>query len=176
MIIAETGRQALKDAGIEPDRMVLEWASAAEAPRFVKLITGYVSDIKSLGPLGTAPGEESKDGIRRHLSASVRAASGRKVRTALGKLAKDMRKSGDYSMQLISERVAKKVFPVFRQERLAQEIGACLAEQGASDKEDLCRDTRGTTKELDKIIETLSQKGLVHQEGTDRYKIGDWEL
>jgi len=61
MIIAETCRQALEDAGVNPDRMALEWASAAEAPRFVELITRYVSDIKSMGPLGSAEGENEEE-------------------------------------------------------------------------------------------------------------------
>lgn len=173
MIIAETCRQALKDSGVNPDRMVLEWASAAEAPRFVELITRYVSDIKSMGPLGTAEGENEQDAIRMHLRAGVKAASARKVRTALGKLAKDMHKSYDYSLQVISEGVAKKVLPAFRKERLTQEIQLCLAEQGPFKSVGLCEKTGGTDEEIEKILETLSKKGLVKEKGSKWHRISN---
>jgi hypothetical protein len=173
MIIAETCRQVLKDAGVNPDRMALEWASAAEAPRFVELITGYVSGIKSMGPLGTAEGESEEGIIRMHLKAGVKAASARKVRTALGKLAKDMNKSDDYNPQIISEGVAKKVLPTFRKERLTQEIQLCLAELGPCKSADLCEKTGGSKDEIDKILETLSKKELVKKKGPNQYEIGN---
>jgi hypothetical protein len=173
MIIAETCRQALKDSGVNPDRMVLEWASAAEAPRFVELITRYISDIKSMGPLGTAEGENGQDVIRMHLRAGVKAASARKVRTALGKLAKDMHKSDDYSPQVISAGVAKKVLPAFRKERLTQEIQLYLAEQGPCKNADLCEKTGGTNEEIEKILYTLSKKELVKKKGSKWYEIGN---
>jgi len=166
MIIAETCRQVLKDAGVNPDRMALEWTSAAEAPRFVELITGYVSDIKSMGPLGTAEGESEEDVIRMHLKAGIKAASARKVRTALGKLAKDMHKSDDYSSKAISAGVANKVFPAFRKERLTQEIRLCLAEQGPCKNADLCKKTGGTDEEIVKILDTLSKKELIKKKGS----------
>ena len=166
MIIAETCRQALEDAGVNPDRMALEWASAAEAPRFVELITRYVSDIKSMGPLGSAEGENEEDVIRMHLRAGIKAVSALKVRTALGKLAKDIHKSNNYSTQVISEGVAKKVYPAFRKERLAQEIQLCLAEQGPCESAVLCEKTGGTKEEIKKILETLSGKRLVREKGS----------
>jgi len=169
MVIAETCRQVLKDSGVNPDRMALEWASAAEAPRFVELITGYVSGIKSLGPLGTAEGESKKDVISMHLKAGIKAASARKVRTSLGKLAKDLNKSNDYSPQVISEGVANKVLPAFRKERLTQEIQLCLAEQRPCKNADLCEKTGGSGEEIVKILDTLSKKGLVKKKGSSWY-------
>lgn len=172
MIIAEICRQVLKDVGVNPERMVLEWASAAEAPRFVELITAYVSAIKSTGPLGSAEGEDKESVIRMHLKAGVKAASARKVRTALGKLAKDIKKSGDYNPQIISDGVTKKVFPAFREERLTQEIQICLAETGPCKSADLSEKTGGGVKEIGKILETLFRKELVKKHGSNWYGIG----
>ncbi len=131
MIIAETCRQALKDMGINPDRLALEWVSAAEAPRFTELITGFVSKIKSLGPLGSGDDEAGKDIVQGYLMDGVKAASARKVRIALGKLAKDMHKSGNYDTQIISTRVAKEVLPAFQQERVSQQKKAREAREEA---------------------------------------------
>ena len=49
-------RKVLEEVGIRTERYDLEWASAAEAPRFVQLITDFTQRIKELGPLGAAEG------------------------------------------------------------------------------------------------------------------------
>jgi hypothetical protein len=165
MIIEETCRQALKEVGVDPDRITLQWASAAEAPRFVELITKYISNIKSIGPLGTANGEKKQEDIHMHLRAGVKAVSALKVRTALGKLAKDIKKINDYSPNIISEGVAKKVLPLIHKERLVQEIQLCLAEQGPCKSDELYKKTGSNCEEIEKILETLSQKGLVKEKG-----------
>jgi len=41
----------LRQFGIEPERLRLEWISAAEAQRFAQLITDFTNQIKKLGPI-----------------------------------------------------------------------------------------------------------------------------
>jgi F420-non-reducing hydrogenase iron-sulfur subunit len=36
--------------GIEPERLKLEWVSAAEGQRFAQVVTDFISEIKRLGP------------------------------------------------------------------------------------------------------------------------------
>lgn len=43
-------RSLLEEAGFEPERVHLQWASAAEGDVFAKGITGMVERIKKLGP------------------------------------------------------------------------------------------------------------------------------
>ena len=42
-------KKVLKDVGIREERYSLQWASAAEAPRFVQLITKFTNQIKEIG-------------------------------------------------------------------------------------------------------------------------------
>jgi len=44
-------RNLLSYAGINPDRLRLEWVSSAEAPRFVQVTTEFVEQVRELGPL-----------------------------------------------------------------------------------------------------------------------------
>jgi F420-non-reducing hydrogenase iron-sulfur subunit len=44
-------RNLLCYAGINPDRLRLEWVSAAEGPRFVQVTEQFVETIRQLGPL-----------------------------------------------------------------------------------------------------------------------------
>jgi F420-non-reducing hydrogenase iron-sulfur subunit len=43
-------REVLKDFGIEPERLRLEWISASEGDKFAAVVRDMVDDIKKLGP------------------------------------------------------------------------------------------------------------------------------
>jgi F420-non-reducing hydrogenase iron-sulfur subunit len=38
-------------AGINPDRLRLDWVSSAEAPRFVQVTKEFVGTVRELGPI-----------------------------------------------------------------------------------------------------------------------------
>ncbi len=40
----------LEDAGIDPDRVAIEWVSGAEGPRFAEKVTEFTDRIRSIGP------------------------------------------------------------------------------------------------------------------------------
>jgi hypothetical protein len=85
--------KVLTEVGIRPERFNLQWASAAEAPRFVKLITDYTQEIKALGPLGQAEGltpDEAKARVQKALDL----VSDRKLRVGFGNVTKTMRQEG----------------------------------------------------------------------------------
>ena len=42
----------LEDAGINPERVTIEWVSGAEGPRFAEKVTEFTNKIKALGPNG----------------------------------------------------------------------------------------------------------------------------
>ena len=43
-------RRVLKDFGIEPQRLRLEWISASEGDKFAAVVRNMVEDLKKLGP------------------------------------------------------------------------------------------------------------------------------
>ena len=43
-------RRVLKDFGIEPERLRLEWISASEGDKFAVVVRSMVEDLKKLGP------------------------------------------------------------------------------------------------------------------------------
>ncbi len=46
-------RSVLRDFGIEPERLRLEWVSASEGDRFAAVVRDMVEKIKTLGPAST---------------------------------------------------------------------------------------------------------------------------
>jgi len=162
--VAETCRQFLADCGVNPDRLALEWASAAEAPRFVELITGYVARIRQTGPLGSADGEVDAKTMRRRLKAAVKAAGARKPRTALGNLAKRLAKENDYSQKAIEKGVSAKILPALRSERIAAEVAMLLDEESMTASE-LAKACGAEESELEKLLATMVKRGKVREEG-----------
>ena len=43
-------KRLLSQLGIEPERLRLEWVSAAEGQRFAQVVTDFIEEIKRLGP------------------------------------------------------------------------------------------------------------------------------
>jgi len=70
--------------GINPQRLSLKWVSAAEAPRYVEIVTGFTETIRSLGPLGTSEGRDREE-IAFTLQAAKNLSQQEKFRWILGK-------------------------------------------------------------------------------------------
>ena len=94
--------RVLDEIGIRKERYDLEWASAAEAPRFVQLITEFTERMKELGPLGEAEGlsqEELKDRLQKGLDF----VSSQKSRISFGNASKAVRKDKIWTREHIDE-------------------------------------------------------------------------
>jgi F420-non-reducing hydrogenase iron-sulfur subunit len=85
----------LKSLGINTDRIAIDWASAAEGPLFVKLITEFTSKIKDIGTLGISEGLKREELMLKIKAASM-AVEGMKVRMAFAKQAKQIKKDKAY--------------------------------------------------------------------------------
>jgi F420-non-reducing hydrogenase iron-sulfur subunit len=83
----------IKDLKINPNRLSLEWVSAAEGPRFVSLITRFTHRIKELGPLGSSESLDPEH-LRVRLKAAKMALEGKRLRMIIARQAK-YRKQGD---------------------------------------------------------------------------------
>jgi F420-non-reducing hydrogenase iron-sulfur subunit len=94
-------KMVLKEVGIRPERFDLQWASAAEAPRFVKLITDFTMKMKELGPMGQAEGLSPEE-VKVRIDKALNLVSDRKLRMALGNATKAIRKDGNFSAAHIS--------------------------------------------------------------------------
>jgi hypothetical protein len=89
-------KRVLDGIGIRPERYNLQWASAAEAPRFVKLITEFTGKIRELGPLGQAEGIKPEE-LQVRINKAIELVSGQKLRMSFGTTTKTLRKDNDYS-------------------------------------------------------------------------------
>jgi transposase-like protein len=108
MVMEHFSRKLLAEAGVHPDRFMLDWASAAQAPLYVELITTFTKRTKELGPLGTSDAKPLEE-IKERLLAAKSAASSVKLRTQFAKLTQDLRREKDYSKQIIETKMSEKL-------------------------------------------------------------------
>ena len=54
------GKKLLEYAGLNPDRLRLEWVSASQGMRFAEVVSEFTGQLKELGPLGTGEGMDEK--------------------------------------------------------------------------------------------------------------------
>lgn len=101
LVSAALVHEMLAKLKVAPERFLIEWASAAEGPNFVKIITAFTKRIADLGPLGHAEGKDPEV-LRQELAAAAEAARGRKLRLGLINASREMMKSRDFSRTAIA--------------------------------------------------------------------------
>ncbi len=109
-------RRVLEEIGIRKERYDLQWASAAEAPRFVQLITEFTDQMKELGPLGKAEGLSPEE-VKERLEKALEFVSAQRSRISYGNAAKAVRKDGiwtkDHIDEVINTKMAKTLEKAF---------------------------------------------------------------
>lgn len=108
IVTACATKKILIRAGINPERFVLDWASAAEATLYVELITNFTNQIKALGSLGQDEGMTLEE-VRVNLFVARAAVKSIRLRTQIAKLVQDMRKDNDYSTPAVEAKMSEKL-------------------------------------------------------------------
>lgn len=107
LVSAALVHEVLARLGVNNQRFLIDWASAAEGPNFVKIITAFTKQVAALGPLGAAENLAADD-LQRKLSQAAGEARDRKVRTGLINASREMMKSRDFSRDSIAALVREK--------------------------------------------------------------------
>ncbi len=107
LVSASLVHEMLDRLGIARERFLIDWASAAEGPNFVKIITAFTQRIRELGPLGQTEGKKQAE-LRQQLVQAAEAVRGRKIRTGLINASREMMKSRDFSRSAIAALVEEK--------------------------------------------------------------------
>lgn len=105
--------EALHEIGVRKERFLIDWASAAEGPHFVDIITGFTKKIRELGPIGHAENCEAPE-MREKISQAAQVAREKKLRMGLIAASREMMKGMDFSREIISRLVHEKTIKVFK--------------------------------------------------------------
>lgn len=107
LVSAALVHEVLSRLGVNNQRFLIDWASAAEGPNFVKIITAFTGQVAALGPLGAAE-KLAADDLRHKLSLAAAEARDRNLRTGLINASREMMKTRDFSRDAIAALVRDK--------------------------------------------------------------------
>ncbi len=152
-------KRIMNHLGINPDRLLLEWVSAAEAARFAQVVTTLTEKIKELGPLSN-DAKNSMDELTFKLQAAKKAVAGEKLRWVAAKQTEFMTDGNKYGEVFTSHEIGRYLDGVILEEITVQEILAHLKNDPLSVK-DLSQKLDVTTPDTMRHVMALMRKEMV---------------
>jgi len=152
-------KRILAHIEINPERLLLEWVSAAEGARFAEVVTTFTNQVRELGPLGT----DAKQGIddqRLKLNAAKHAVTSEKLRWVAAKQTEFMQDGNRYQEVFTSHEIGRLIDGVIMEEITLQQILLLLEQEYLSIK-DISKRLRLTPPEVFRQVQSLRKKELV---------------
>ena len=109
-------RKLLEMAGIESERLFLDWVSAGEGERFSQVVRGFIEKVRQRGPFPLSP--ETKE----RLLAVKASLEGEKIRWVVGKGPELQEKENVYGERLPRERLDEVIEATIRDEFIKNRI------------------------------------------------------
>ena len=136
----------LEDAGIDPQRLRLEWVSASEGEKFSKVVTEFTEKIRSLGP-----SQVRKDTVlKSKLAAADEASDTFRLRALVGKEL-GLEKTGNVYGNKLEQTELEKLIDAATKEEFERMLIL-----------ELSKDKPRSVKELGKIMEVPTDRVLRH--------------
>lgn len=153
VVMGETVKAIMRVIGIDEERFMIEWASAAEGNKLAEDLRNFFAKIKNLGPLGKKEGwsEEDKE---LYLSACIELTKNMQFRATYGNLCKELKKLGDFSEENIRKKLNEKLLPLIKSKLYEFEIKELLKD-GPKSVDFLIKKTKGKPEEIEKILGKL---------------------
>jgi F420-non-reducing hydrogenase iron-sulfur subunit len=152
-------RRLLRNVGIKPERLRLEWVSAAEGGRFADMVKDFTDQLKRLGssPLSREePDERALECIR----AAQRAAGTSRLRTLVGR-EKELTEEGN----VYEEKVSQEEFDRLMEESVEQEYLRgriyLLARAKSMSVEELTKQLRVESEIILRHVVVMRRRGLL---------------
>jgi len=152
-------RRILGDLKVTPERLSLEWVSAAEAPRFVEVITEFTQRISNLGPLGTSEGLDM-DHLKVKLRAAKMALEGRRLRMVFARQAKYKKHKGAYRELPADHKLQGELDKTLEAEMATNRLLLYLQE-GPREMDELVRLLDVSSEDVVGYLKKLEKRGLV---------------
>lgn len=155
----ELTKMLLKKAGLNPERLRLEWVSASESMRFAKIMKEMPSQVKEMGP-NPVSGETPDVKILKQLLIARDAANDFRLRLLAGKAYTITEKGNVYNKKIEEERFKDLMGEIVDEEMLRQRILRSLMKKSLSIKE-IARDIKTPSEDVLEHLVVLRDRGLV---------------
>lgn len=127
-------KSIISHIGINPKRLLLDWVSAAEGPRFAQLVTDFTNRLRELGPLND-DAKNSNGNLSLKLKAARNAVKSEKLRWVAAKQTEFKKDGNKYSEIFTDQEIGRMLDGVVIEEIAIQQILLLLQQEKLSVKE-----------------------------------------
>jgi F420-non-reducing hydrogenase iron-sulfur subunit len=157
--VVSLAQMMLEEVKVDPRRLTLKWASAAEAAHFAEIVTEFTKQVKEMGPLEPTRRPE-RAGLALKLRAAEAAAGSERLRLSFAKAVKQLNKGNVYDPSEVRSKLEELLGETVRREILRQEIVLRLG-AGPKSVEELAQELNLPALNLDRHLEALKRKGEI---------------
>ncbi|MBU1055059.1 MAG: hydrogenase iron-sulfur subunit [Proteobacteria bacterium] len=127
-------KRLLEHIKINPNRLILEWVSAAEGARFAEVINNFTNQVREMGPLAS-DAKKGVDVLKRKLEAALSSVTMEKLRWVTAKQTEFRRDGNLYGEVFTEHEIGRMLDGFIIEEITAQEIMLLLRQESLSVKE-----------------------------------------
>ena len=152
-------KRVLGHVNINPDRLLLEWVSAAEGARFAQVVSDFTAGVREMGPL-SADCEGNAEDLMLKLKAARNAVNGEKLRWVAAKQTEFKIDGNKYGEVFTSHEIGRYLDGVILEEIMAQQI-LILLDQGPLSIKELSEKLNQYPPDVLRHVLALLRKELV---------------
>ena len=160
----EIAKELLRIVDVVPERLYVDWVSAAEGQQFAQIVADFTDQLMKIGPLGKAK-TENEDRIRDNLGAAIGTLASDRIRWLIGEREALVEQDNVYG-----ERMAPEEYQQLLLESLADEYKCSKVVQAIKDEPLSVKEIAGRTglvpREVLPYIGSLKHGGRATQVDT----------
>ena len=152
-------KKILEGLGISPERLLVDWVSAAEGGRFATLMKDFTDKVRELSPLGIEAGLERGE-LETRLSAAQRALADDRLRWLVGTERELVEEGNVFGDKLSQEEFNRLMLESIGKEYLKNRILLSIGDEALTVRE-MARRVGLTPREVLKNLIVMERDGLV---------------
>ncbi len=153
LLMGETVKNLMKLLGMEEKRLRLDWVSSSESAKIVEIIRDFSNTLQEIGPLGEKEGWSEED-KKFYLESAVALCNNMQFRSSYGNLAREIKKMGDFSLEVITKKVEEKLLSAMKTRLYEIEIKE-LVKDGPKSLDYIVGKIKGDPVEIEKILSKI---------------------
>jgi F420-non-reducing hydrogenase iron-sulfur subunit len=155
----KTTKNVLKNAGLSPGRLLIDWVSAAEGERFATLVKDFTERVRELGPVGNETDVEPQQ-LKTRLVAAKEALAQERIRWLVGRERNLVEDKNVFGERVSQEEFDQLMLQTIEKEFAKRSILLSIEEDALSVKE-IAQRVEAPPKEVLRNIVSLERDGLV---------------
>ncbi len=155
----KTTKNVLKTVGLSPERLLVEWVSAAEGERFATLMREFTEKVRNLGPLGKETDLELEQ-LKTRLTAAKEALAQERIRWLAGREMELTEDKNVFGEKVSQEEFDQLMFQTIEKEFAKRRILLSIGEDALSVKE-IAQIVDSSPRDVLRNMVSLEHAGLI---------------